>query len=103
MNINFTAEELALRDEVRALFKERLPKDIAAKVEGGRKLSKEDQQRWQRILSAQGWYAPHWPVEYGGTNWTAVQKHIFEEEAAAFGAPRTIPFGVNMVAPVIIK
>src|SRR5690554_890100 len=103
MNINFTAEELAFRDEVRAFFTEKLPKDIAAKVKGGRKLSKEDHQRWQRILSAQGWYAPHWPVQHGGTDWTAVQKHIFEEEAAAFGAPRTIPFSSDLVAPVIIK
>src|SRR5690606_35125721 len=103
MNINFTAEELAFRDEVRAFFKEKLPKDIAAKVKDDRKLSKQDYQRWQRILSAQGWYTPHWPVEYGGTNWTSVQLHIFEEEAAAFGAPRTIPVGVNMVAPVFIQ
>ena len=103
MNINFTPEELAFRDEVRAFFKAQLPADIAAKVKGGRRLSKEDHQRWQQVLSKQGWYAPHWPVQHGGTDWTAVQKHIFEEEAAAFGAPRTIPFGVNMVAPVIIK
>ncbi len=103
MNINFTPEELAFRDEVRAFFKAQLPTDIAAKVKGGRLLSKQDHQRWQQVLSKQGWYAPHWPVQHGGTDWTAVQKHIFEEEAAAYGAPRTIPFGVNMVAPVIIK
>ncbi|WP_087720750.1 acyl-CoA dehydrogenase family protein [Salinicola salarius] len=103
MNLNFTPEELAFRDEVRTFLKNQLPDDIAAKVKGGRKLSKEDHQRWQQILSKQGWYATHWPKEHGGTEWSAIQKHIFDEESASFGAPRTIPFGVNMVAPVIIK
>ena len=103
MNMNYTAEELAFRDEVRAFLDEKLPADIAAKVKGFRRLTKEDHQRWQKILSAQGWYATHWPEEYGGAGWTPVQKHIWDEESNRYGAPRTIPFGVNMVAPVIIR
>ena len=47
--------------------------------------------------------AMHWPVEHGGTGWSPIQKHIFEEECAEYGAPTVLPFGVNMVAPVIIK
>ncbi|MEO4046928.1 acyl-CoA dehydrogenase family protein [Pseudomonas sp. CAU 1711] len=103
MNINYSAEELAFRDEVRAFLAAELPADIAAKVRLAKHLSKQDHQRWQKILSARGWYAPGWPVAYGGTNWGAVEKHIFDEECAAAGAPRLVPFGVNMVAPVIIK
>lgn len=103
MNINYTTEELAFRAEVRAFLAEQLPADIAAKVKLGKHLSKQDHQRWQKILAAKGWYAPGWPVELGGTDWGAVEKHIFDEEGAAFGAPRLVPFGVNMVAPVIIK
>ena len=103
MNLNYTTEELAFRDEVRAFLDEKLPADIAAKVKGFRRLSKEDHQRWQKILSEQGWYATHWPEEYGGVNWTPVQKHIWDEESSRYGAPRSVPFGVNMVAPVIIK
>ncbi len=103
MNVNFTAEELAFRDEVRAFLESELPADIAAKVKLGKHLSKEDHQRWQQILVKRGWYAPGWPVELGGTTWGPVEKHIFDEELAAYGAPRTVPFGVNMVAPVIIK
>lgn len=103
MNMNYTAEELAFRDEVRAFLDEKLPADIAAKVKGFRRLTKEDHQRWQKILSEQGWYATHWPEEYGGVKWTPVQKHIWDEESCAYGVPRSIPFGVNMVAPVIIK
>ncbi|HAU18515.1 MAG TPA: pimeloyl-CoA dehydrogenase large subunit, partial [Marinobacter adhaerens] len=103
MNLNYTAEELAFRDEVRAFLDEKLPADIAAKVKGFRRLSKQDHQRWQKILSEKGWYATHWPEVYGGVNWGPVQKHIWDEESARYGAPRSVPFGVNMVAPVIIK
>ena len=57
---------------------------------------------WQRILNDRGWLAPGWPVEHGGTDWTPVEKYIFDEEMARGGTPRVVPFGVNMVAPVII-
>ncbi|MEH6670019.1 acyl-CoA dehydrogenase family protein [Halopseudomonas sp.] len=103
MDIHYTPEELAFRDEVREFLKNELPEDIAAKVKNGKNLSKADHERWQKILSKRGWYAPGWPVEFGGTTWGPVEKHIFDEESAAYGAPRTVPFGVNMVAPVIIK
>ncbi|MFC6671480.1 acyl-CoA dehydrogenase family protein [Marinobacterium aestuariivivens] len=103
MNIRYSADELAFRDEVRAFLREALPADIADSVRLGRRLRKEDHQRWQRILAKKGWYAANWPIEHGGTGWSLVQKHIFEEACAAFGAPRLISFGVNMVAPVIIK
>ncbi|WP_020682976.1 acyl-CoA dehydrogenase family protein [Marinobacterium rhizophilum] len=103
MNIRYTADELAFRDEVRAFVRQSLPADIATSVRLGKHLNKEQHQRWQRILSTKGWYAANWPVEHGGTGWTVVQKHIFQEECAALGAPRLISFGVNMVAPVIIK
>lgn len=103
MNIHFSEQELAFRDEVRAFLKAELPRDIADKVRLGKKLTKQDHQRWQAILHGRGWYAANWPVEYGGTGWSVVEKHIFEEESAAAGAPRLVSFGINMVAPVIIK
>jgi alkylation response protein AidB-like acyl-CoA dehydrogenase len=58
--------------------------------------------RWHRILARRGWVAPGWPREYGGPGWTPVQRHIFEEECARAGTPPVLPFGVNMVAPVIM-
>ena len=103
MDIHFTPEELTFRSEVRAFLGQNLPTDLAEKVRLGRRLAKEDHQRWQKILNQQGWYAVNWPVEHGGTGWSVVQKHIFDEECAAAGAPRLVAFGVNMVAPVIIK
>ena len=103
MEIHYSPEQLAFRDEVREFLKQELPADIAAKVKLGKHLHKADHERWQKILSKRGWYAPGWPVEHGGTTWGPIEKHIFDEESAAAGAPRLVPFGVNMVAPVIIK
>jgi alkylation response protein AidB-like acyl-CoA dehydrogenase len=103
MDINYTPAELEFRDEVRAFLSAAVPEDIAAKVRLGKHLDKADHLRWQRVLARRGWYAANWPVEQGGTGWSVVQRHIFEEECAAFGAPRLISFGVNMVAPVIMK
>jgi alkylation response protein AidB-like acyl-CoA dehydrogenase len=102
MDLNYTPDELEFRDEVRAFLQQRLPHEISRKVLEHKRLSKEDHVRWQKILHAQGWMAPNWPQEHGGTGWNAVQQHIFDEECADAGAPRVMPFGVNMVGPVII-
>jgi alkylation response protein AidB-like acyl-CoA dehydrogenase len=102
VDLNYTPEEEAFRAEVRAFVRSKLPPEIGRKVLEHKRLNKDDHVRWQKLLYEQGWVAPGWPVEYGGTGWNAVQKHIFEDECAAVGAPRIIPFGVNMVGPVII-
>ncbi|MBO3276096.1 acyl-CoA dehydrogenase family protein [Pseudomonas schmalbachii] len=103
MDIHFTPDELAFRDEVRAFLRDKLPADLAAKVKLGKRLSKADHVGWMRVLNERGWYAALWPVELGGTGWSVVQKHIFDEECALAGAPRVLPFGVVMVGPVIIE
>ena len=63
----------------------------------------EDVRRWQRILHARGWGATSWPVEFGGTGWTRVEQYLFELECAVAGAPAQLPFGVKMVAPVLMR
>ncbi|MBP2296846.1 acyl-CoA dehydrogenase family protein [Azospirillum rugosum] len=103
MDITYTAEERAFRDEVRRFLHDRLPADIAAKVREGKRVTREDHVRWQSILAEQGWFAVHWPKQYGGTGWTPIQRHIFDEEYASAHAPYLVPFGVSMVGPVIIK
>ena len=103
MNLQFTPAEKAFRDEVRAFLEERLPSDIQQKVRQGQHLDASEHVRWQNCLSERGWLAPGWPIEHGGTGWSPVEKHIFEEECAAAHAPTVVPFGVNMVAPVIIR
>jgi len=101
MHVSFSGEDLAFRDEVRAFFRDELPDDIRAKQDGGIELDPEDHVRWQQILFRRGWIAPNWPVEYGGTGWTPVQKYIFATEEANANAPAVIPFGIHMVGPVI--
>ena len=101
MDLSFTPEEIAFRDEVRTFFKENLPKDIRDKLVAGLHASKEDMIRWTRILNKKGWAVPHWPVEYGGTGWTPVQQYIFLEEQMLAPAPQMLAFGVSMVGPVI--
>ncbi|MFS2127113.1 acyl-CoA dehydrogenase family protein [Pseudomonas sp. Pseusp97] len=103
MDIHYTPDELAFREEVRAFLRDKLPAELAAKVKLGKRLSKEDNVFWMRTLNDRGWHVSLWPVEYGGTGWSVVQKYIFEEECAISGAPRVLPFGAVMVGPVIIN
>jgi hypothetical protein len=102
MDLAFTPEELKFRDEIRSWVKAHLPPDIASKVHQAQRLSRDDMQRWARILGSNGWLGYGWPKQFGGPGWTAVQKHLFEEECAMAGAPRIVPFGPVMVAPVIM-
>jgi alkylation response protein AidB-like acyl-CoA dehydrogenase len=102
MDLNYTEEDLAFRDTVRAYLDANLPKDLQHKVLHHKRLSKDDIVRWHKILARQGWVGTDWPVEYGGTGWTPVQRHIWEEECANAGTPPILPFGVKMVAPVIM-
>ena len=102
MDLAFTPEELAFRDEIRAWVQSNLPQDIADKVHKAQRLSRDDMQRWAKILGSKGWLGYGWPKEFGGPGWTAVQKHLFEEECAMAGGPRIVPFGPVMVAPVIM-
>ena len=102
MDLNFTPEELAFRAEIRQWVAESLPKDISHKVLNALRLSRDDMQRWGKILGVKGWLAYGWPTQFGGPGWTSVQKHLFEEECALAGAPRILPFGPVMVAPVIM-
>jgi alkylation response protein AidB-like acyl-CoA dehydrogenase len=103
MDFEFTAEEKRFREEVRAFVRANLPGDVSEKIIQGKRLEKEDYLRWHRALHRQGWIGHTWPKEYGGTGWNAVQQYIFEEECADAGAPQTMPFGLRMVAPVIMK
>jgi alkylation response protein AidB-like acyl-CoA dehydrogenase len=101
MNIDLTTEELEFRDEVRQFLATRYPEDIRRKRNEGIPLEKEDMVRWQKVLNERGWFAVNWPVEYGGTGWTPVQKYLFAIELAEVNAPPIVAFGVKMVAPII--
>ena len=103
MDLSFTPEENAFRERVRSFLREELPAELASKVRSGLRLTKQDIERWHAILNARGWLANHWPREWGGPGWSTTEKFIFEDECALANAPRTVPFGVSMLGPVLIK
>ena len=103
MNLDYTDAQKAFRDEVRAFLDEKLPERLTDRGRAGRALTKEDHEEWHAILNEKGWLAGNWPKEYGGADWDAVQRHIFEDETTARGAPRIVPFGVAMLGPVLMK
>ncbi len=100
MDTSFAPEDLAFRDEVRAFFAEAYDADLQARL-NNLETFKDAVIDWQKRLYKQGWVAPGWPKEYGGTGWNATQKFIFETERSAAGIRDVIPFGLNMVGPVI--
>ena len=102
MDLNYSPEELAFRDEVRGWLAANLPRELKEKVERYEHLSKEDLLRWHKILAKKGWVAPAWPKEWGGTGWNVVQRYMFEEELGYVGGPPLIPFGLQMCAPVLL-
>jgi hypothetical protein len=103
MDLRFTPEEEDFCAQVRSFLQRKLPAEMSQKVRSGRRLQREDMARWHAILNEQGWLAPHWPVEYGGPGWSPVQCFLFDNECALAHAPRVVPFGVNMLGPVLIR
>ena len=102
MNLDYSSDELAFREAVREFLRRHLPAQLSAKVLGLKRLNRDDIIGWQRILHSVGWGGPSWPREFGGTGWSAVQQHIFDEECSIAGAPPILSFGVRMVAPVLM-
>src|SRR6266436_5868784 len=103
MDLRFTADELAFRDEVRGFIADNLPDDIRERMRLGHPAEKADTIRWQRILNARGWAAYSWPKEYGGPGWTPVQRMMFLEENQLAPAPDMQVFNVTMIGPVLIQ
>jgi alkylation response protein AidB-like acyl-CoA dehydrogenase len=101
MDISFSPEDLAFREEVRAFFSEHFTDDLRARLSSSE--YREAIVEWQKKLHEKGWIAPNWPVEYGGTGWTPTQKYIYETERSLAGIPSTVPFGLSMVGPVIYQ
>src|SRR5580658_9237923 len=104
MDLAFSPEDLAFRDEVRAFIAEAFDDDMRARSAQSKTsaIGREAQVRWFKRLAARGWLAPDWPVEYGGTGWSDAQKYIFNMEMALAGTPNTSNMGLRMCAPVIM-
>ncbi|SFI45205.1 pimeloyl-CoA dehydrogenase, large subunit [Bosea sp. OK403] len=101
MDLRFTPEEIAFRDEVRQFFRTEVPAEIRKKVSEGRGMTREDYITSQRVLNAKGWAVPHWPREWGGQDWTPIQRYIFTEEMLLAAVPLPLQFNCYMVGPVI--
>jgi alkylation response protein AidB-like acyl-CoA dehydrogenase len=105
VDLDWSAADLAFRDEVRAFLAEKLTPDLR---QAGRLMTSvyaehDASMRWQAILHERGWAAPGWPVEHGGCGWTVTQRYIYSRESVLAGAPSLSPMGINMVAHVLIK
>ncbi len=101
MNLKLTDEELAFRDELRTFFTTEFPAEIREKVVAGRHLERDEVVRSQQILNAKGLAVPNWPVEWGGKDWTPVQRHIWLDEMQLASVPDPLPFNASMIGPVI--
>lgn len=101
LNTAGTPEEAAFRAEVREFIAKTLTPELQQAAQAGLGMAREPNASWHQKLYEQGWVAPEWPVAAGGTGWTVTQKHIFEQEMTAAGAPMLMPFGLGMVGPVI--
>ncbi|MBT4242550.1 MAG: pimeloyl-CoA dehydrogenase large subunit, partial [Planktomarina temperata] len=102
MDLNFTEADQAFRQEVIEFLNAELPADISRRVHADLPVSKEDTEFWHAVLHKRGWLTYNWPKSFGGVGWSPVQQFIFEEECAAAGAPRILPFGLKMLAPVLM-
>lgn len=102
MDMQFSPEDIAFQQEVRRFLAEKLPPRIREKEKVGVALSREEYVQWHRILNERGWVAPTWPKEYGGPGWTVTQRFIFDEELGEAYAPRPLPYGLQMCAPMLI-
>ena len=103
MDLNFTPDELAFREEARRFFRTAIPQSIRAKVAEGEGLTRDDMITSQRILNQHGWATPNWPVEWGGKAWSPVQVYLYQDEMQQANVPSPIAFNVSMVGPVIAQ
>ncbi|TSE01862.1 acyl-CoA dehydrogenase [Skermania sp. ID1734] len=103
MKLALTEDELAFRDKLRKFYATEIPEDIRQRVRHGQELSREDWVTSHRTLNANGLAVPHWPVEWGGQDWTPTQRHIWLDEMQLASVPEPLTFNANMVGPVIAQ
>jgi alkylation response protein AidB-like acyl-CoA dehydrogenase len=101
MNLDFTAEENAFRQEVREFIAANYPPELRAKQDARAYIDRDAYISWHKVLARKGWVAPSWPVEYGGTGWTASQKYIWADETARANCQPTLSFNIQMIGPVL--
>lgn len=98
----YAQEDLAFVEEVRAFIDDNLPAETRRKVTHALPVAPEERKAWHKRLHARGWAAPHWPVDWGGQDWSPARAYLFSETMAEEGAPELSPFGLMMLAPTLI-
>ena len=103
MDLSYSPEQIAFREEVRAWIADAMPPEMRKKADDGANFSQEESMEWHKILYAKGWVAPNWPEEVGGTGWDIGRRSIFQDECVRAGTPQLSPFGLSMVGPLLIQ
>jgi alkylation response protein AidB-like acyl-CoA dehydrogenase len=103
MELGFSADDEAFRGELRAFFREAVPKELARREAQGFLLSRDQVKEWHQILHQKGWVAPNWPKEFGGPGWTPIQRYLFEIEYGLANAPEISLIALSMAGPVICR
>jgi alkylation response protein AidB-like acyl-CoA dehydrogenase len=103
MKTELTSDEKKFQLEVQEFLESNLSPEVRQKVKLGHSLNKDELNSWTCKLNERGWAAPNWPVELGGTDWSMVKRHLFDQECRLAHAPTLSAFGFNMVGPAIIR
>ncbi|MBP17813.1 MAG: pimeloyl-CoA dehydrogenase large subunit [Gammaproteobacteria bacterium] len=95
MDIEFSQEDLDFEKEVQDFIENNLPKGMDLWTKRG---------EWFEALRKKGgWDVSKWPVEFGGPGFTPTQRYIFDNEMAKNSTPPQLPFGVGMLAPILMN
>ena len=103
MRLQLSPDMEQFREEMRTFFTTQVPKEIRDTVAAHRHLTREQYVEAQRALNAAGLAVPHWPVEWGGRDWTPLQRHIWREEMQLASVPEPLAFNASMIGPVIAQ
>ena len=101
MQLALTEEETAFREEMRTFFTTKIPQELRDTLASGRHVGKEGIVQSTQIMNEAGICVPNWPVEWGGQDWTPLQRHIWHEEMQLASVPPPLAFNANMIGPVI--
>jgi alkylation response protein AidB-like acyl-CoA dehydrogenase len=101
MDFALSAEDRAFAERLRGFFTSEVPEGIRDRLARGEEVTREDIVTSQRILNAHGLAVPNWPVEWGGQDWTPIQRHLWSEEMALAHVPGPLVFNTAMIGPVI--
>ncbi|MEP6799132.1 MAG: acyl-CoA dehydrogenase family protein, partial [Lapillicoccus sp.] len=103
MQLELSEKDQEFRAQMREFFTTQVPQELRDAVADGREITKEQWVQTQQILNAAGYAVPHWPVEWGGQDWTDLQRHIWNEEMQAAAVPPPLAFNASMIGPVIAQ